>query len=411
MMWTVDDFAVKIRQKVGELRDVDVLGVVGRVTRASSGHAYFELVGAKGARLGCVAWSSSGLDVYEGEARVRIRTVDFYPPQGRCQAVVCGFESTGVDAPSPSARLLDVLRREGALDRPRRSPPDLIAHLCIVTSSGSAAHADMLEGVRTRWPGLRTTVIHTLVQGEHAPKAIAHALGRANALTPDVIVCGRGGGSAGDLEAFDTEPVARALLALDVPVVSAVGHESDHSIADAVADVRAKTPTAAIELLLHTTKRERHETLATLHRRACDAARSAVSRANDRLSAAERRVRTFRRTWIGRAHARHAELRFRALEGARRVAERASTRRCFLRERVATSTSAALRRHAERLALLGLKAERVSPRAILKRGFALMRREDRMLRGTASLDVGDQITIEADDGNVDVVVLRKRCRT
>ena len=410
-MWTVDDFAVKIREKVGELRNVDVLGVVGRVTRASSGHAYFEMVGVKGARVGCVAWSSSGLDVHEGEARVRIRLVDFYPPQGRCQAIVCGFESTGVGAPTPAERLTDALRREGALDRPRRPLPDLIAHLCIVTSSGSAAHADMLEGVRVRWPGLKTTIIHTVVQGEQAPNSIADALRRANALNPDVIVCGRGGGSVGDLEAFDAEPVARALLALDVPVVTAVGHECDHSIADAVADVRAKTPTAAIELVLHTTKAERTETLAALRLHARNAAQNAVSHAKERLDQATSRVRTARRTRVAQARARHAELRRRTCESTRRVFERASSRRSQLCERLASLTSSTLVRHSERLVLLGLKAERVSPRAVLKRGFSIMRRDGKMLRGTSSLDVGHQITIEADDGEVDVVVLRKRCRT
>lgn len=409
-MWTVDDLAVKIREKVGELRNFDVTGVVGRVTRASSGHAYFEMVGATGARVACVAWSSSGIDAYEGEARVRVRLIDFYPPQGRCQAIVCGFESTGEGAPTPCERLMDSLRREGVLDRPRRPLPDVVSHLCIVTSSGSAAYVDMIEGVRVRWPGLRTTVVHTLVQGRHAPNAIADALRRANALAPDVIVCGRGGGSAADLEAFDAEPVARALLALDSPAVSAVGHECDHSIADAVADFRAKTPTAAIELVLHTTKADRCESLVALCKRARNAVQTALSRAIERVDGASDRVRASRRSGLLHASTRHSECRRRAWYGVRRAIERASSRRSSLSERLASSTSTMLARHSERLLLLGCQVDRVSPRAALKRGFAIMRRDDQMLRGTTTLEIGNQITVEADDGEVDVVILRKRCR-
>ena len=100
---TVDELARDVRERLGAIKNVDVIGTVGRVARPRSGHAYFELVGAS-ARMGCVAWSSSSLHVEEGEARVRVRHVDFYPPQGRCQASVSEFEATGAASATASAR-------------------------------------------------------------------------------------------------------------------------------------------------------------------------------------------------------------------------------------------------------------------------------------------------------------------
>ena len=129
-------------------------------------------------------------------------------------------------------------------------PPFPVRHVCIVTSINSAAYHDMKQSINERWNGLRVTVVNSSVQGEAAPEELETALRCADDIGCDVIVIGRGGGGKNDLAAFDTERVARAVASCKTPVVSAVGHESDWSVCDSIAGFRAKTPTAAIELIL-----------------------------------------------------------------------------------------------------------------------------------------------------------------
>lgn len=273
----VDEFAALIKDRLNALRDVKVVGEIGRVTRASSGHAYFDLKSVH-STISCVAWKSAQVDVDVGQAEVNVSYVDFYPPYGRAQAVIREVQQIR-DATADIAHrrgvLIEALQREGVLDRTRLRIPEIVSHVVIITSIGSAACHDMLEGIRTRWPTLRTTVIHSLVQGPHAPTQLAEAFATAHTLNPDVVVCGRGGGSESDLETFNDERVVRSFCSTHFPVVSAVGHETDHTVADIVADFRAKTPTAAIEMILPQSRFERLEVL---------------DRCMDRLQSAMKRV-------------------------------------------------------------------------------------------------------------------------
>ena len=158
-------------------------------------------------------------------------------------------------------QLITDLRNEGLLDRVRRQLPTIPKHIAIITGSGSAALADMNRLIENRWPGLRRTIIGVMVQGENAPSEIVRGLLAASKLSVpeiaaklnyppvDLIIVGRGGGAPEDLWAFNLEPVVRAIVAAKVPVVSAVGHESDLLVSDLVADLRASTPSNAIDPL------------------------------------------------------------------------------------------------------------------------------------------------------------------
>ena len=151
------------------------------------------------------------------------------------------------------------LRQEGVFDRPRNQLPLIPKHIAIVTGTGSAALSDMNRLIENRWPGLRRTIIGVLVQGENSVQEIVRGMAVARKLSDpevankrnqppvDVIIVGRGGGSPEDLWSFNLEPVARAIIACKIPVISAVGHESDLLISDMVADIRASTPSNAIE--------------------------------------------------------------------------------------------------------------------------------------------------------------------
>lgn len=452
---SVDELSDKIRTMMTRVSNVSVVGNVGRVSVSSTGHTYFDLHGEK-ARISCVAWSGSVTSVESGASVVKLRNLDFYAPQGRCQAIVvsvCRTEETHVDE---RARLTDRLHLEGLLTRSKRVVPDIVSHLCIITSVGSAAHSDMLEEARTRWPGLRTTVIHSKVQGSDAPAELARAFCLASNLDPppDVIVCGRGGGAETDLVAFDDERVARAFLHPFATTVCAVGHENDHCIADLVADVRAKTPTAAIELAIPCTLSQRRQEVLT--RRHCLShcleqvlARELVrvslirkdfeQRASHSISAFEDRLRCTEahlQQSISRAADNWSARRESVSLNMRRLMERllaieeqtvSSKRQMlaaaaghaidFLYAHAARQKLALSQRVADVLAFESAHVSRSrfvldmhSPRATLKRGYALltMMGASKCLRSAKEANEGDVLCVQMQDGNLEVEV--KRCR-
>ena len=232
-----------------------------------NGNIYFTLRDDDG-QMDCVVWRSARLSVDPsikvGSEVVIIGSVDVWPKRGRLQIVVARIQpvQTLGAMEETKRQLVEALRAEGALDIPPRRLPFPPKHVAIVTGAGSAALSDMRRLMADRWPGMRTTVIEVLVQGEHAAQEIVRGLAVTRALArPDVadrldlppvdaVIVGRGGGSPEDLWAFNLEPVARAILASTVPIVSAVGHEQDLLVSDLVADVRASTPSNAVERLV-----------------------------------------------------------------------------------------------------------------------------------------------------------------
>ena len=228
-----------------------------------SGHTYFTLRD-DGGQISAVIWKGrcripSGIK--DGQEVLVIGSVDLYPARGQVQIVVERIEPIQKigSLEQQKQKLLLQLRQEGVLDRPRKPLPTFPKHLVIVTGKGSAALADMLQLSQSRWPGIRTTVIGVTVQGDRAVEEIVRGLAVARMLNResvaaslsvppcDAVIVGRGGGSPEDLWAFNLEPVARAIAAMPMPVVSAVGHESDVLVSDLVADVRASTPSHAVE--------------------------------------------------------------------------------------------------------------------------------------------------------------------
>ena len=232
-----------------------VEGEVSSVTYHSSGHLYFSIKDQKSS-IKCVMWRSSvGRLKFQIERGMRIvveGSVGVYTPRGEYQFYAVHIEPYGQGALALAyEQLKKSLQAKGYFDVHNKKPlPRYIHKIALVTAKGSAGLSDMLKIIQTRWALVEAFIVDTLVQGEQAPKQIAHALAYADTLDVDVIVVGRGGGSTEDLWAFNTEVVADALFALSTPVVSAVGHEIDVLISDFVADVRAPTPSASIEMIL-----------------------------------------------------------------------------------------------------------------------------------------------------------------
>ncbi len=239
--------------------DIRVIGELSNVARPSGGHVYFTLKDA-GSEVRCVMWRSAAqtlrFDMQEGMEVIATGSVDVYEPRGQYQLYVRRLTPCGVGALELAfQQLKERLAKEGLFDPARKRPlPPHPSTIAVVTSLTGAAIRDMLQTLERRYPKVQIYVFGVRVQGDGAANEIADAIRRINKSSAalggvDVMIVGRGGGSLEDLWAFNEEPVARAIYESKIPIVSAVGHEVDFTIADFVADVRAATPTAAAELV------------------------------------------------------------------------------------------------------------------------------------------------------------------
>ncbi len=254
---TVEGLNRQVRQLVeGNLGLVWVQGEISNFKAHTSGHHYFSLKDSK-SQISAVMFrgfnSRLKFKIEDGlEVIVRGR-ISVYEPRGSYQIVCETMEPVGAGALQKAfEQLKQKLKSEGLFESQRKRPlPSLPRHIAIVTSPTGAAIRDILNILARRNRGVPVTLVPTLVQGEGAAQQIIEALQKAIRLPEvDVIIVGRGGGSIEDLWAFNDEALARAIASCPVPVISAVGHEIDFTIADFVADLRAPTPSAAAELVV-----------------------------------------------------------------------------------------------------------------------------------------------------------------
>lgn len=237
------------------LSDVWVQGEVSNFSRATSGHCYFSLK-ENDAVLSAVMWRSQVMRLdfvpSNGMAVLAHGYVSFYAPGGRLQLYVDLLRPAGIGELHARFEALKAqLQAEGLFEPARkRALPALPRRVGIVTSERGAALQDMLTIIGRRCPLVEVLIAPCLVQGELAPRSIVAALQAIYATQVDVIIVARGGGSIEDLWAFNEEMVARAIFASPVPIITGVGHETDTTIVDYVADVRAPTPSAAAELVV-----------------------------------------------------------------------------------------------------------------------------------------------------------------
>lgn len=255
--WSVTELTRYVRELLesdANLQDVWVQGEISNLSRPSSGHMYFTLKDSSAA-LRCVMWRNAvgRLDFQprEGDEVEVHGSISVYEASGQYQLYADALRPLGEGALYQQfLRLKARLEAEGLFDEARKRPvPPWPRRIGLVTSPTGAALRDMLNTLRRRYPLVEVVLAPTPVQGVEAPIGIVAALETLNELLePDVILVARGGGSIEDLWAFNDEQVARAIVASHAPVITGVGHETDFTIADFAADLRAPTPTAAAEL-------------------------------------------------------------------------------------------------------------------------------------------------------------------
>jgi len=254
--WTVSKLTFYIRKLLEDneiLQDVWVQGEISNLSRPASGHVYFTLKDPSAA-LKCVMWKMSAarlnLPLQNGmEVEVHGK-IGIYEVSGQYQLYADQIRSVGEGALYQEfMRLKAMLEAEGVFDPERKRPIPILSHrIGIVTSATGAALRDMLNTLRRRLPLVEVILAPSPVQGTEAPPALVKAIQSLILQSPDVIIIARGGGSIEDLWAFNDERVVRAVASSSVPVICGVGHETDFTLSDFAADLRAPTPTAAAEL-------------------------------------------------------------------------------------------------------------------------------------------------------------------
>jgi len=370
------------------LQDLWLEGEISNWKPASSGHIYFTLKDAA-ASLRCVVWRSqaallSYLPRREGEAVLAHGRVSVYEAGGNYQFYVDDLQPAGQGALyAQFERIKARLAAEGLFEADLKQPlPHFPQKIGVATSPTGAALRDILNVLRRRYPLAQVFLAPAQVQGETAPLQLIAALGLLIRQKVDVIILARGGGSLEDLWAFNDEALARAIAACPIPLITGIGHETDFTIADFVADVRAPTPSAAAELAtpdrleLKRTLYDQQLTLTGAMQEQINSARSEVSR----------------QAWALARVSPQA-----ALDNYR---QRLDT----LTARSSRSLQHQLLLQQERVKTLAARLETLNPQQTLARGYAIVQKGSLVITQTAQVNPGDALVVKVSDGAFEVNV-------
>lgn len=439
----------------GKFPSVYVEGEISNFSAPASGHWYFTLKDAK-SQLRCAMFKGRNQRlrfVPRGGLQVIVRgKISLYEGRGDFQMIAEHMEEAGDGALRRAYELLkQKLDAEGLFSPDHKQPlPALPKHLAIVTSATGAAIRDVLHVFNRRFPALKTTVLPVPVQGDEAPPKIVQAIKQANQYEADpfdAILLTRGGGSLEDLWAFNTEPVARAIFDSEIPIVSAVGHEVDVTIADFVADLRAPTPSAAAELLSpdqqawqqqldlieqqlsqklqaalttraeqlrHLTARLRHpgERLNTLHKRFDELAVRLTRSASQKLDQPEvlnleRRLNQAMQSTINGKDQQLFRTKSRIVSPAN-LLERKQSQLARIEANIVERMSSMQRQKQNQFETAAAKLSALSPLKTLERGYSIVTRgastTDVVTKGT-QVKAGDKITARFAQGSASAEII------
>ena len=370
------------------LSNLLVRGELSNCRLYPSGHHYFTLKDGEGA-LRCVMFRGDAASLRfqpeNGMQVIAVGRVTVFPRDGQYQLYCTRLVPEGAgDLHTAFEQLKRRLLEEGLFDQSRKKPlPPFPGTIALVTSPAGAAVRDMLRILKSRWPMTRVRVLPVRVQGEGAAQEIASAIRWANRYrVADLIITGRGGGSMEDLWAFNEEVVARAIAASELPVISAVGHEPDVTIADFAADLRAATPSNAAELAVPD-QRE---------------VRAGLEQIQARLEhAMGRRLAGYRQALDRLSRSRSMTEPAAYFQNKRLLLDYHSRRLSHGGERCLSGQR-------ERLGRLASALDAMSPLKVLGRGYAIPRREDgRVLTSAGDAAAGDRLLLRLSDGTL-------RCR-
>ena len=385
-----NNFIKALLDRVPQLQEIFVRGEISNYKLYPSGHHYFTLKDTEGA-MRCVMFKGSAaahlrFRPENGMKVIAFGRISVFPRDGAYQLYVNELTAEGVgDLHVAFEQLKEKLYKEGLFDPAHKKPlPRYPGTIAIITSSAGAAVHDMIRILNARWPLTKIKLLPVRVQGVEAPPEIVGALRYANKWqVADVIITGRGGGSIEDLWAFNDERVARAIYDSEIPVISAVGHEPDVTIADYVADARASTPSNAAEIAVPDQKELRRR-LAVLEERMEQSESARLAALRERLrELSQKRVMTDPMAFI-------------------------ADKRLLLDYTQKNLSSIAQRQLAERqrdYASLCASLDALSPLKVLGRGYAVARtKSGQVLKSAENVAVGDRIDLSLGTGSLGCVV-------
>ncbi|MFN2227040.1 MAG: exodeoxyribonuclease VII large subunit [Anaerolineae bacterium] len=396
-VWTVSQLTNHVQQVLEEhapFQDLWLMGEVSNLTRSSAGHLYFTLKDSRAA-MSCVMWRSAAAFLswrpQQGDAALAHGHISVYAARGAYQLYVDRLQPAGRgDLHARFEALRDRLKAEGLFEAERKRPcPPFPRVVGVATSPQAAALRDVLHVLRRRYPLARVLLAPTLVQGELAPPQIVAALRALDARDDvDVILLVRGGGSLEELWAFNDEALARAIAASRHPVITGVGHETDFTIADFVADLRAPTPSVAAEMAV--------PDQAELRQRVADRAAQLRGGLAQQLGQARRDLGEQQRALQRLSPQGRIDGDRQRVDEAVHRAERALVHRLAL--------------HRAALDGAGARLLALSPLATLERGYAIVRRrgpdgsEGLIVRRVDQVRAGDGLVVQVQDGEFGAVV-------
>lgn len=362
----VNQYLKQLLESQSDLHHIPVLGEVSNFKRYASGHCYFTLKDEKSA-LKCVMFKSSAahlsFEPQNGEKVVALGSISVYERDGVYQLYVTAMRRQGVgDLMQAYEALKEKLTKEGLFDESRKKPlPRLPRAIGIITSPSGAAVHDIITVSRRRNKGVKLILYPASVQGEEAAGEIVHAIDffQRNHLA-DLLIVGRGGGSIEDLWAFNEEPVVRAIAASEIPIISAVGHETDFTLSDFAADARAATPSQAAEIAVIDVA----------------AYRNGIAFYWDKA----------------------AKLLEKEIHENAQLAD-------SLQQELTQAMAAELDAKKHRLSLMAAKLSALSPLTVLSRGYSITTTAGhRAVQGVSDVSVGDTIRTTVADGTISSVV-------
>ncbi|MBT7244982.1 MAG: exodeoxyribonuclease VII large subunit [Euryarchaeota archaeon] len=368
------------------LANAAIIGELTKLTLARSGHSYFTLTDSNGS-IDCVLFngnnSFNSQSIKVGNKLVALGGIDVYVKTGRMQFKASRVQPVKSIGELEKARqeLIQRWQQDGTMDRPRLVAPLIPKKLHIITGAGSAALSDMERLISDRWPNFSYTLIPVLVQGNSAPAQIIQAIEIASK-SADLIIVGRGGGSPEDLWSFNLESVCQAIIDCPIPVVSAVGHESDYMVSDMIADIRASTPSNAIERVVPI----KDDLLAL------------IAQATDRLDFAIDRLFIRNNEKIGNLIIRLSAAPMRGISNAR-------LKQSQLSGRINSATDRILMREKNLLTEFSSILKSTNPTNVLERGYSMtVNEKGNPVTSIVGLKAGDSLTIVLKDGQVQTEV-------
>ncbi|MDR0913217.1 MAG: exodeoxyribonuclease VII large subunit [Methanobrevibacter sp.] len=391
-----------------KLKSVELRGELSNFKRWSSGHLYFSLKD-EDSKIDGVMFKYQAINLNfrpEDGMEVLVKGhVDIYPQRGEYKFYVQSMTQYGLgDLYIKYEELKNKLRAEGLFQIPKKLIPSFPKKIAVVTSSTGAVIKDIITTINRRWPYIDIILYNTIVQGKLAEKSISKNLLLADSSDADIIIVGRGGGSFEDLFSFSQESVVRAIANCKKPVISAVGHESDHSLADLVADVRAPTPTAAAEIAVPS-KDEIKNRLNHNRNRLNQSINKTISEFTNRLIAIKEKqilkdpMRFYENKIekIGFIEEKLNTIMINRIESNNNQVNRLKDNLNRLCNQKLQDIEFKLNNISEKLIIL-------NPIQTIKRGYSIVKKDNNLISSIKKVNIGDKIAIELKDGAINGTV-------